>query len=64
MNLSVLHLRLMQDVLEIGNDQAFAEYGLSAEQITDLRRWAQAWADDILRRINAETYEDDEDEPL
>lgn len=64
MNLSVLHRRLMQDVLEIGNDQAFAEYGLSAEQITDLRRWAQAWADDIRRRINAETYEDDEDEPL
>src|SRR5437588_11141089 len=87
MNLSVLHRRLMQDVLEIGNslpvvitggyavqahqladrlsrdldvatdsaewydDQAFAEYGLSAEQITDLRGWARAWADDILRRI-------------
>lgn len=33
------------------DDQAFAEYGLSAEQITDLRMWAQAWADDINRRI-------------
>lgn len=38
--------------------------GLSAEQITDLRRWAQAWASDILRRTNAETYEEDDDEPL
>ncbi len=40
------------------------EYSLSVEQITDLRRWAQAWADDILRRINAETYEDDDGELL
>jgi hypothetical protein len=29
---------------------------------TDLRRWARAWASDILRRINAETNEEDDDE--
>ena len=39
------------------DDQAFAEYGLSAEQITDLRMWAQAWADDINRRIYRDTLD-------
>ena len=42
------------------DDQAFAEYGLSAEEITDLRLWALAWAEDILRRTIADAYEEDE----
>ena len=46
MNLNVLHRRLMQDVLEI--------------EITDLRMWALAWAEDIVRRTIADTYEEDE----
>jgi predicted nucleotidyltransferase component of viral defense system len=62
---SLSELKARLEGAEWYDDQAFTEYGLSVEQITDLRRWAQAWADDILRRINNETYEeDDEDEPL
>jgi hypothetical protein len=41
------------------DDQAFAEYGLSEGEIADLRRWAQAWSDDINRRLYAESYPDD-----
>jgi predicted nucleotidyltransferase component of viral defense system len=62
---SLSELKARLEGAEWYDDQAFTEYGLSVEQITELRRWAQAWADDILRRINTETYEeDDEDEPL
>jgi hypothetical protein len=61
---SLSELKARLDGAEWYDDQAFAEYGLSAEQITDLRGWAQAWASDILRRTNAETYEEDDDEPL
>jgi hypothetical protein len=61
---SLSELKARLDGAEWYDDQAFAEYGLPAEQITDLRTWAQAWASDILRRTNAETYEEDEDEPL
>ncbi len=64
---SLSELKARLDGAEWYDDQAFTEYGLSVEQITELRRWAQAWADDILRRINDETYEEeeeDEDEPL
>jgi hypothetical protein len=41
------------DGAEWYDDQAFAEYGLSAEEIADLRVCALAWADDIRRRSNA-----------
>jgi hypothetical protein len=62
---SLGELKARLDGAEWYDDQAFAEYGLSAEEITDLRVWAVAWADDILRRTYPETYEeDDEDEPL
>jgi hypothetical protein len=37
---------------------------LSEDEIEHLRRWAQAWADDINRRLYAETYVDDEDEEI
>lgn len=42
-------------------DDEFSAYGLSNDDIADLRRWAQAWSDDINRR----TYEPplDEDDP-
>ena len=59
---SLSELKARLDGAEWYDDQAFTEYGLSAEQITDLRRWAQAWADDILRRISAETYEEEDDD--
>jgi predicted nucleotidyltransferase component of viral defense system len=58
---SLSELKARLDGAEWYDDQAFTEYGLSAEQITDLRRWAQAWADDIVRRISSETYEEDDD---
>ena len=43
-------------------DEEFSAYGLSNDEIADLRNWAQTWADDINRRLYAETYVDDEDE--
>jgi hypothetical protein len=36
-------------------DEEFSVYGLSEDQIVDLRGWAQAWSDDINRRLYAET---------
>jgi predicted nucleotidyltransferase component of viral defense system len=62
---SLSELKERLDGAEWYDDQAFAEYGLSAEEITDLRMWALAWADDIRRRSNTGTYhEDDEGEPV
>jgi hypothetical protein len=43
-------------------DEEFSAYGLSDDEIADLRRWAQAWSDDINRRLYAETYVDVDDE--
>lgn len=45
------------------DDQAFAEYGLNTEEITELRLWAQAWAADINQRLFSETLRFAEDEP-
>jgi Nucleotidyl transferase AbiEii toxin, Type IV TA system len=45
-------------------DEEFSAYGLSGDEITDLRSWAQAWAEDINRRLDAETYAEDEDEEI
>jgi hypothetical protein len=61
---SLSELKARLEGAEWYDDQAFAEYGLSAERITNLRRWAQAWADDIVRRIGAETDEEDDNEPF
>ena len=40
--------------------ETFAAYGLSEATIMDLRRWAQAWADDINQRIYRDTVDEDE----
>lgn len=62
---SLSELKERLDGAEWYDDQAFIEYGLTAEQITGLRMWALAWADDIRRRDNTAIYdEDDEGEPL
>jgi hypothetical protein len=45
-------------------DEEFSAYGLSDDEIADLRNWAQAWADDINRRLYAETYVDDGDDEI
>ena len=47
------------------DDQAFAEYGLTAQEINSLRCWAQSWSDGYInRRLYAETYVGDEDEEI
>lgn len=43
-------------------DEDFAVYGISEAEITDLRRWAQGWADDIRRRLYVENFAFDEDD--
>jgi hypothetical protein len=43
------------------DDDEFSVYGLSGDEIADLRSWAQAWSDDINRRLYAETYVDGDD---
>ena len=57
---SIGELKARLEGAEWYDDQAFAEYGLSAERITDLRRWAQEWADDINRRIYRDTLDEGE----
>ncbi|MEU4209722.1 nucleotidyl transferase AbiEii/AbiGii toxin family protein [Streptomyces sp. NPDC026206] len=44
------------------DDREFAAYGLDPERTGELRRWAQAWADDIGERLLEEApYEDGAD---
>jgi len=46
------------------DDQAFAEYGMPAADIASIRRWAQAWSDDIRRRIYQPVVDEDDEEEL
>lgn len=41
-------------------DEEFAAYGPFRGRILDLRRWAQAWADEINRRIYRDTLDEGE----
>jgi Nucleotidyl transferase AbiEii toxin, Type IV TA system len=41
-------------------DEEFSAYGLTEAEIMDLKRWAQAWADDINQRIYRDTVDEDE----
>ena len=43
-------------------DEDFAEYGLDEPAITDLRRWATWWYDDLGRRLTAEAAGDESDD--
>lgn len=61
---SIEDLKFRLDGADWYDDQAFAEYGLTPEEISDLRRWAQAWSDDLNRRLYAESYVGDEDDNL
>jgi hypothetical protein len=45
-------------------DEEFSAYGLSGDEIADLRSWANAWAEDLNRRLYAETYVDDEGDEI
>jgi len=42
------------------DDQAFAEYGIPADDIASIRRWAQEWSDDIRRRIYQSAVDEEE----
>jgi hypothetical protein len=46
------------------DDDEFSAYGLSGDEIAELRNWAQGWSDDINRRLYAETYVDDGDDGI
>lgn len=60
---SLIGLADRLDGTEWYDDQAFAEYGISAEDIAGIRRWAQAWSDDIRRRTyHPDVGEEDGDE--
>ena len=52
------------DGAEWYDDQAFAEYGISAQDIASLRRWAQAWSDDIRQRIYHPAVDEEDEEEL
>jgi hypothetical protein len=39
--------------IELRDDIAFFEYGLTEEQVAELRRWCLSWADDIQARLAA-----------
>ena len=59
---SLENLMMRLDAAEWRADDEFFAYGLSEETLAELRTWAQAWADDINRRLYMETFEEDEDE--
>ncbi|MBO0805550.1 MAG: nucleotidyl transferase AbiEii/AbiGii toxin family protein [Nocardiopsaceae bacterium] len=44
------------------DDEEFFAYGLAEEDLVELRRWAQAWADDIRLRLASETFVGDDDD--
>ena len=58
---SLQDLKFRLDGADWYDDQAFAEYGLSDDEIADLRRWAQAWSDDLNRRIYADTQAEEDE---
>jgi len=39
--------------IDLRDDVTFTAYGLTDDQVDELRRWALAWADDILSRLAA-----------
>lgn len=40
------------------DDAEFEAYGLSADDIAELRQWAQGWVSDLERRLNGGAYDD------
>ena len=47
------------DGAEWFDDEAFTAYGLTEDDVMDLRIWARAWSDDITGRLSQEVVEDD-----
>jgi hypothetical protein len=46
------------------DDEEFVAYGLGEADIGDLREWAQAWCDEIRRRLYAENFDFDGDDDV
>ena len=61
---SLQDLKSRLDGADWYDDQAFADYGLTDHEISELRRWAQSWSDDINRRLYAELGVGDEGEEI
>jgi len=57
---SIENLVMRLNAVEWRADDEFSAYGLSEETIADLRRWAQAWADELNQRLQSEAFEEDE----
>lgn len=57
-DLEELHGRL--EAVDFTSDREYAAYGMSPEQIIELRAWVQDWLDDLGLRL-AEPYDEDED---
>jgi hypothetical protein len=53
-------LKARLDGAEWYDDEAFAEYGLYEKDIAHLRAWAQAWSDDINRRLYQVVIDEDD----
>lgn len=47
------------DGAEWFDDEAFTAYGLTEDDVSDLRTWARGWSDDIADRISEQVIEDD-----
>jgi hypothetical protein len=47
------------DGAEWFDDEAFTAYGLTEDEVSDLRAWAREWSDDIADRISEQVIEDD-----
>ena len=50
------------DAAQLLDDEDFVAYGLTETDIAELRRWAQAWSDDINQRLY-DGILDEEDPP-
>lgn len=57
---SLENLVMRLNAAEWRADDEFSVYGLSEEEIADLRRWALSWSDDINRRIYAMGLDEDD----
>jgi hypothetical protein len=44
------------------DDEEFIAYGLSEDDIADLRQWAQAWCEEIRHRLYVENFDFEEDD--
>jgi hypothetical protein len=52
-NWSLADLADRLSAIELRDDVTFAAYGLTDDEIDEIRRWAVAWADDIRSRLAA-----------